>query len=186
MPSRCSRSHRQVKPSLKDKRTLKSSRSTVGRIGIWSLALIASIATAFAQTGKATPDRTSAIFRAAGAGDLDTLKQLIGNETVDVKMADGATPLFDAAMAGRINVLTWLLDKGANVNTALPDGTTALHLAISNKQLEACKVLVAHKANLTAVIKKPDSSLTPLLLAIDRKAKDIALLLIDINEFRSW
>jgi ankyrin repeat protein len=143
------------------------------------VALIASVVAAAAQTGGTTPDRIPAIFRAARTGDLDTLKQLIGNGTVDVKMADGATPLFDAAMAGRINVLTWLLDKGADVNAALPDGTTALHLAIANKQLEACKVLVAHKANLTAAIKKPDSSLTPLLLAIDRKAKDIALLLID-------
>jgi ankyrin repeat protein len=179
MPSSCSSSRRQVKRSLKDNRTLISCQSKVVGIGIWSVALIALIAAASAQTGGSTPDRIPAIFRAAGTGDLDTLKQLIGNGTVDVKMADGATPLFDAAMAGRINVLTWLLDKGANVNAALPDGTTALHLAIANKQLEACRVLVAHKANLTAAIRKPDSSLTPLLLAIDRKAKDIALLLID-------
>ncbi len=149
------------------------------KIAIWSAVLAASIVAAQAQTEGTVPDRIPAIFKAAGSGDLDTLKQLIGDGTVDIKMADGATPLFDAAMAGRINVLTWLLDKGANVNSTLPDGTTALHLAIAHKQLEACRILIGHKANLNAAIKKPDSRLTPLLLAIDRKAKDIALLLIN-------
>jgi ankyrin repeat protein len=141
--------------------------------------IIRALSAISAQSKGTTADRIPAIFKAAQIGDLDTLKQLIGDGTVDIKMADGATPLFDAAMAGRINVLTWLLDKGANVNSSLPDGTTALHLAIGQKQLEACRILIEHKANLNDAIKKPDSHLTPLLLAIDRKDKDIALLLIN-------
>jgi len=121
-----------------------------------------------------------AIFNAARSGDLDTLKLLIGNGTVDVKMSDGATPLFDAAMQGQTEVLKWLLDKGANVNCALPDGTTALHLAVVQRQEEACKILLARKANINAVITKNNGfRLTPLSLAIDRKAKDIVLLLIN-------
>ena len=132
-----------------------------------------------AQAGPGTQDRTQAIFNAARAGDLDTLKSLVGTGTVDIKMADGATPVFDAALAGRINVLTWLLEQGANPNVALPDGTTALILAVSNKQLEASKVLIAHKANVNAEIKRPDSRISPLRLAMDRKSKEIALLLIN-------
>jgi hypothetical protein len=126
------------------------------------------------------PQKVSAIFNAARNGNLDTLKQLIGNGRVDVKMADGATPLFDAAMRGQSEVLKWLLEKGANVNCALPDGTTALHLAVVQKQEEACRILLAKKANVNAVITKNNGfHLTPLSLAIDRKAKSIVLLLID-------
>jgi len=177
MPDALSTARRSLK---KVNRARSSSfRSKLVLIPVCSAALVASIVVASAQTGGAPPDRTTAIFKAARTGDLDALKQLIGNGPVDIKMADGATPLFDAAMAGQINVLTWLLDKGANVNSALPDGTTALHLAIAQKQFDASRIFVGHKANLNVAIKKPDSRLTPLLLAIDRKTKDIALLLIN-------
>lgn len=69
--------------------------------------LLASIVTAAtAQTGGTTQGNTAAIFRAAKTGDLEELKQLIGTGTPDVRAEDGATPLFDASMAGQINVMT--------------------------------------------------------------------------------
>ena len=132
--------------------------------------------------------QVEAIFNAAASGNLDTLKQLIGNGTADVKMADGATPLFDAAMQGQTNVLRWLLDKGANVNSAMSNGTTALHLAVSHGQEAACRILLDKGANVNAAIRNGYDDerrlndkflLTPLSLAMNRKAKDIILLLID-------
>lgn len=133
----------------------------------------------FASAQSSDQKHIDAVFKAARDGDLDSLKQLIGNGSADIKMADGATPLFDAAMKGQIIVLKWLLEKGAKANSALPNGTTALHLAVAQKQIEACKTLIESGADINATITNGKTRLTPLQLAIDRKAADIALLLIE-------
>jgi len=149
-----------------------------------NLVLVAAIVLAFSLPSYlwAQPDDhkdIKAVFKAARQGDLESLKQLIGNESPDIKMADGATPLFDASMNGHINVLKWLLEKGAKPNNALPDGTTALHLAVARKQTEASKTLIDSGADVNATITRGRTRLTPLNLAIDRHAVDIALLLIE-------
>jgi hypothetical protein len=124
--------------------------------------------------------QSDAIFSAVKNGDLATLKQLIGNGAVDVKDATGATPLFDAASSGNATILSWLIEKGANVNSAMTNGATALFFAVSAKQEESCKLLLHSGAKVNVVVPiGKNFPATPLFLAMNRQAESIILLLIE-------
>jgi hypothetical protein len=142
--------------------------------------------TASGQATSATSSQLTAIFAAARAGDLEKLKTLIGNGPVDVKDSDGATPLFDAAVDAHIATLKWLLDKGANANSAMPNGCAALHFAVGNGQMEATKLLLQKGANVNAICKQRNIPASPLFIAMNRKTEAMILLLInsgaDVNE----
>ncbi len=55
-------------------------------------------------------------LRAAESGDLETVKAYLqsGKLDVDVRNADGETALYKAAVAGKLDVVNYLLKKGAN------------------------------------------------------------------------
>lgn len=56
----------------------------------------------------------------------------------------GFTPFLFAVRAGHDDTVKALLDAGAKVNDALPDGTSALHLAIMNAHYELGAFLIEH------------------------------------------
>src|SRR5919201_3853178 len=57
-------------------------------------------------------------------------------------MAASSVPVVDAAKNGNRETLRALLKKGANVNAAEADGTTALHWASYRDDLESADVLI--------------------------------------------
>src|SRR5207245_5040884 len=69
----------------------------------------------------------------------------------------------EAAMAGNRDAVRALLKDGADVNTALGDGMTALHFAASRHDVELAKMLLYAGANVKATTRI--GGYTPLLIA---------------------
>src|SRR5262249_12307403 len=77
--------------------------------------------------------------------------------------AAGTSSVVDAAMAGNRDAVKALLQNGADVNTALGDGMTALHYAAVRNDVELARLLLYAGANLKATTRL--GGYTPLLLA---------------------
>src|SRR5262245_29982406 len=80
-------------------------------------------------------------------------------------MLGAAAPssVIDAAMAGNRDAMRTLLQNGADVNTALGDGMTALHYAALKNDPELATMLLVAGANVKATTRL--GGYTPLLLA---------------------
>ncbi|KAI9509210.1 ankyrin repeat-containing domain protein [Russula earlei] len=66
---------------------------------------------------------------------------------VDVRGVHNLTPLH-VACRGYVDVVLWLLNHGADVNAQTFDGWVALFFAASHGQLEICRILQAHHADI--------------------------------------
>jgi ankyrin repeat protein len=77
--------------------------------------------------------------------------------------ATSSTPVIDATMSGNREAVRTLLQGGADVNTAMADGMTALHYAALKNDAELTRLLVVAGANLKATTRL--GGYTPLLLA---------------------
>ena len=88
-----------------------------------------------------------------------------------------------AADKGHIEIVKFLLEKGANVNIIDNYGNTPLLWAIDKKHLEMVKLLIENGANLNV---ENNIGGTPLHIAVDKEHVGIARLLIingvDINK----
>ncbi len=92
---------------------------------------------------------------------------------VNVRSADGATPLMNAVQTGSVRQVTFLLDRGADPNAADARGFTSLHRAAEMGKMELAKMLLARGAS-------PDAEAqghTPISLAEGRNHKSIVELL---------
>jgi ankyrin repeat protein len=74
------------------------------------------------------------IWGAARQGDLERVKQLVGQQPDLLNATDyiGATPLMSASQGGHVEIVRWQLDKGATSNQQNEWGTTALSFASSH------------------------------------------------------
>ncbi|QLQ32792.1 MAG: ankyrin repeat domain-containing protein [Candidatus Thiothrix singaporensis] len=81
------------------------------------------------------------------------------------------TKLWDAARAGDANMVTSLLQQGADAKTATASGETALHAAVAAGSLPTVTLLVAHGANVNAAT---NNGWTPLHHAARFSRPDIA------------
>ncbi|HKE56347.1 MAG TPA: ankyrin repeat domain-containing protein [Pyrinomonadaceae bacterium] len=90
-----------------------------------------------------------ALLRAATTSNFAEVKNLVA-AGADINSRDhvGATPVMLTVEYGygRVDVLTFLVDKGADLNALNINGETALMLAVSSNNSEAATVLLAHKA----------------------------------------
>lgn len=92
----------------------------------------------------------TALMSAVQANDLATVQQLLATGT-SVNQADnsGDWPLIMAAYRGHTEVLSALLEAGADVGVLDPGmQATALHAAAYAGHAEACKLLLAHGVEL--------------------------------------
>ena len=73
------------------------------------------------------------LYQAIRSNDVARLKTLVTSpDTANARGAFGETPLMDAAVAGSVEAMTVLLDKGADVNAQNPFGTTALMMSATD------------------------------------------------------
>lgn len=86
------------------------------------------------------------------------------------------SPVADAAEIGDWPTVSALLQKGNSPNIAQPDGMTALHWAVSHKQLDAVTTLLAAEANANAAT---EYDITPLSLACMQGDPAIVAKLLD-------
>ena len=92
------------------------------------------------------------IFKAAGGGNLDALKQHIEAGTdLNQRSADGqkTTPLIAAAAFGKAGAAKALIEAKADLNLQNKDGSTALHTAAFMCHPEIVEALLKAGANKT-------------------------------------
>jgi uncharacterized protein len=66
----------------------------------------------------------------ASCSDAMALVRQAGLEVLD---GESRTPLCNAAIVGNLEILSWLISEGANVNHQERNGLSALHFAVQNR-----------------------------------------------------
>lgn len=97
------------------------------------------------------------IHDAAENGDLETVKKLISENPAMLEAPDreGKTPLHYAAAKGHLNVVEFLVSKGANVNARNSSGATPLYLAKGFGRKDVVEFLTKHGATAEIIRPKP-------------------------------
>jgi ankyrin repeat protein len=117
-------------------------------------------------------------------GDVAAVRKLLKDDPKLAKTPKGLQlPLHVAARGDNLEIVTLLLDAGADVNTPDEEGRTALHAAANNDQLEIVKLLIKRGADVKA--KTKTDSFTPLHTAAAANAREVMILLLasgaDVN-----
>ena len=128
----------------------------------------------------ARPAIVSQITSACEAGDLITAKDLLGKYPclINVKDKNGYNPLHCASSKGRVEVVKFLISKGADVNNKTDDahgGRVPLELAAWAGPKEVAELLISRGADVNA---RSDMG-TPLGTAALHGNRDIVELLLD-------
>ena len=86
-------------------------------------------------------------------GDLEQVKELIEKGTVSVNSCndEGITALHCAACNGHLEILKFLLEKGAEVNVVDIDGWTPLHGATCLGDVSVVTLLISHGADVHVI-----------------------------------
>jgi len=104
------------------------------------------------------------IHDAAKSGDLAQIQGLVvQGADVNAKTTRDETPLMVASLAGKGEVVNYLLQRGANINARSASGLTALHAAAYAGQAEIVSLLVAKGAAVNDASNRFGT--TPLLMA---------------------
>ena len=98
------------------------------------------------------------LYQAIRTNDLARMKTLVSSrEAANAPGAFGATPLMDAAIAGSVDAMTVLIDKGADIDAQNPFGTTALMMSAT--QIEKVRLLLGRGAKATIASKQGRTAL---------------------------
>ena len=119
------------------------------------------------ETQRRVHFQAEAVFLdAALEGEVDVVRTCLRHGRVDIesKSGRGLTALHKAALRGSAQVVTLLLEKGAEINCQDPDGWTPLHCAVSVSNPEMVRHLVLSGSSLFT---PNDDGDTPLKLAYD-------------------
>ncbi|MDX1997847.1 MAG: PQQ-binding-like beta-propeller repeat protein [Thermoanaerobaculia bacterium] len=128
-----------------------------------------------ALAAQAAEDRGEALRRAAAAGDLAKVQELVAaGVPVDEPTRHGQTALFQAAEKGRLEVVRWLLDKGADAHVRERFfGQSALDVATAAGNPEILRLLLDRGVDgagdlLYAAVQRGDVELAKLAVATGR------------------
>jgi len=125
------------------------------------------------------PDPAKEIIKAAKSANVARLRELLtdDNSLIEARDKDGSTPLHCAVWKGHQEVVAFLLQAGADVNSQNENdhwGTTPLHAAAHANQAAIAQLLINHGADVNA---KDREGRTPLFHTTFHKAKAVAKLL---------
>jgi ankyrin repeat protein len=85
----------------------------------------------------------SEIFRAVWCGDLELLKRLVNGQNLNAIDDQDGTLLYAAVESNRLNIVDWLIRKGADLNITAPNLYTPLVKAIAHNKLGVVKLLIS-------------------------------------------
>mmetsp|Transcript_34212 Transcript_34212/g.59848 ORF Transcript_34212/g.59848 Transcript_34212/m.59848 type:complete len:542 (-) Transcript_34212:1905-3530(-) len=99
-----------------------------------------------------TPEGFTAIHEAVLVSDVASVKKLLNEAScpVDLKAANGLTPLMYSVMKGNLQLVKLFLDRGADIEAKDQSGMTPLLIASQHGQLTAYIVLRHRGADVTA------------------------------------
>ena len=156
---------------------------------LWLAGLVSLLASVCPVAGQTPPPQASpsaqeppaaevSIHEAAMKGDLAAVKKLLEQNPALLEARDedeGVTPLAYAAGFGRMEVLEFLVARGADVNARDARGLSALHLTVYTGQLQALRYLLDKGADVKS---RGPSGMGPLHFAA-RQRGEIAGLLVE-------
>ena len=125
------------------------------------------------NVAKRSPFGDTAINFAALAGHLEIVGMLLAHGA-ELNPSTGWSPLQYAAFENRVEVVKFLIQKGANKDALAPNGYTALMLTARNGHVAAATALLHEDADLG--IKGPGGE-TALSIATGRKDEEMVKLL---------
>nr|XP_046916564.1 LOW QUALITY PROTEIN: poly [ADP-ribose] polymerase tankyrase-2-like [Dermatophagoides farinae] len=134
--------------------------------------------TATAATTAASIMIIKDIFQACKIGDLNRLKKLINSNNVNVRDPSGggrSTPLHFASGFGRLDVVDFLIQQGANIHAKDDGGLVPLHNACSFGHIEVVKLLLKNGAVPNV---KDNWHFTPLMEAAIKGKLEVCLYLL--------
>ena len=101
------------------------------------------------RSNKYNEDNDIDLLFASYQGDLEEIYYLFYKSipNVNVKGKNNVTPLILASQQGKLDVVAFLLKKGARVNDVMTDGKTALLMASKNGHTEIVRILMAKGAD---------------------------------------
>jgi uncharacterized protein len=119
------------------------------------------------------------IFEACALGDSDRVRAMIelSPELVSRYSIDGWTPLHLAAYFGNVTVATYLLERGARIESRSTNAqqNTPLHAAAAGRQMDAVALLLDSGADVNA---RQHGGFTPLMSAAANGDLPMAILLL--------
>jgi ankyrin repeat protein len=124
------------------------------------------------------------IHDAVKNGDLAAVQRILAAQPDRVNAVNerGYTPLHIAAREGRVEIASFLLDKGADLEAKNPTGITPLYLAVVGKRPEVVRFFLDKGANVNAETR---FQTTPLFAAAESGNVDVLRALIkrkaDVN-----
>ena len=89
------------------------------------------------------------VWDAAFIGDLNRVKKAV-SDGLDINARNpvsGDPLLFTASLMGHTDIVSFLLEKGSDINIQNRDGNTSLHVAAFLGRAEAAELLIKNKAN---------------------------------------
>jgi hypothetical protein len=122
-------------------------------------------------------DKIAKLHNAIKASDLASLSDVVSNgEDVDLRDANGDTPLMIASAYGHEKIVKFLLDKGAYQNASSPSGDTPLSLAAFHGYASIVQLLIQRGVDLER--RSGNMRATPLHLASRKGHKEVVQLLV--------
>lgn len=108
---------------------------------------------------RVTFEKTAEFLAVCASGDTEEAKEMLReargqngeDDMVNCVNADGITALHQACIDGSMEMVEFLLSRGANVNQVDSEGWTPLHVAASCGNLEITEFLLRHGASLCLV-----------------------------------
>jgi Ankyrin repeats (many copies) len=98
-----------------------------------------------APTASPAGTQGAELWRAAGEGDLATLRRLLEQHAnLDLQDGEGRTALMIATLHGRSQAVSWLLEAGANPNLPDSSGESPLDAALAADESEIIAALKRH------------------------------------------
>ncbi|XP_067653810.1 poly [ADP-ribose] polymerase tankyrase-1-like [Haliotis asinina] len=118
------------------------------------------------------------LYDASEHGDLERVKRILsaGNVDINARVWGIGTAVMVAAWRGQIDVVKFLVDRGANVSLVDEDGDTILHWACEGGGLETVKLILSLKV--VDINSRGVSNKTPMMMAEESGYIDVVKLLV--------
>eukprot|EP00729_Bicosta_minor_P012546 gene12546-biopygen3295 len=138
------------------------------------------------------PELQKQLCAAVKKGEADVVRKLLAEEDADPAVPEDGDPTFPpvwlAAWAGHVDVVTALVASNADVNQATTDdGTTPVYIAAAKGHVEVVELLVASNADVNQA--KTANGATPVYVAAMNGHVDVVTALVasnaDVNKART-